>query len=90
MVDALFGFIVELLRLLLQLLESSLGICIDGILGDLALRAISAKAHGRCRMSAQEVGRCGSCSRGAYKVELLFKGLRHLHGSVSQRVLRRH
>jgi hypothetical protein len=36
----LLGLFVELLRLFLQLLEASLGIYVDGVLGDLTLHTL--------------------------------------------------
>jgi hypothetical protein len=85
----LLRLLVQLLRLLLQLGEATLGIDVNGILGDLALRALRL-AHVCALDSAcsrkQAHGGSGwrlAVAQGTYNVELLLECLRCLPGLVS-------
>jgi hypothetical protein len=70
-VNSPFGFFVQLLRLLFQLLESSLRILIDWVLCNITLLSLSAPSFSHAKTSR------------SYNVELLPNRLRCLHKHVS-------
>lgn len=85
----LFGFLVQLLRFLLQLGEAALGVDVDCIFCDLALCVLVLAAPGSpaCADLAEDgaLAERVVCSSGVgtYNVEFLLEGLRRLESLVS-------